>query len=278
MDSKNRLNRLLAGKNRGKNLVRIFNLYQKDLKKKLIIDVGCGYGSLTLDFAKEFKKVHSIEAGQKNVDVTTKRVKEAKLKNVSVHKDNALHIKSTKDKFDVVHLSGVFEWLRAGDLNISASQAQKKFLRNIKNNMKDDAILFSGTENKGFPLFWIQDPHNDRWPLMVLLPERLSDFIFKIFKRKKYVAKIYTYWTLKKMFQKEFKKVDFYVPIPHYQYVYGFADITKPNQIVKECNRVLKTHKLDFRQKVSTYIIKYSAKLRLVKLFTPGFITIARKK
>ncbi|MFW6285747.1 MAG: class I SAM-dependent methyltransferase [Nanoarchaeota archaeon] len=272
-----RLVRLEQGKNRGKNVEQVFKLYKNDFKNLKILDIGCGFGSLTLDFAKEFKKVHSIDAGNKQIETTKKRVKENNLKNVSVHKDNALNLKTTNDKFDIIHLTGVFEWLRAGDLNKSAYQTQNIFLKNIKNNMNDDAILYSGTENKGFPFFWIKDPHNDKWPLMVLLPEKLSDFIFKIFKNRKYTAKIYTYWTLKKMFKKHFKKVDFYIPIPHYQYVFEFADINNRKEIIQKCNKVLKTKKLDFKHKVSVKWIKWTTRFGLIKLFTPGFITVVKK-
>ena len=40
--------------------------------------------------------------------------------------------------------------------------------------MKKDAILYSGTENKLFPYFWIIDPHSSKAPLLAILPEKVS--------------------------------------------------------------------------------------------------------
>lgn len=275
MKYKTRLERLTQGLNRGNNLIKIFSKYKKNLENKNILDVGCGHGSLTIDFSKKFKEVYSIDGGEKEIQITKKRT--SKMKNVIVKLDNALEIKSTSKKFDIIHLSGVFEWLRLGNEKKTANYCQKKFLHNIKKNMKNNSILYSGTENKMFPYFWIRDPHNENWPFLVLLPELISDFVFKIFKKRKYHAKIYSYWTLKKMFCKEFKKVEFFIPIPHYQYVYEFANIHNKSEIILKCNLVLTRKDLDFRMKISTLIIKYSAKIGIVKLLSPGFITIAQK-
>ena len=275
--AKHRLKRLTTGKNRGNNIMPLFKEHITQLDSKKILDVGCGQGSLTLDFAKEYQKVHAIDASKNEVQITTKRVKGKKLTNVTVAQDNALNLQTTKEKYDAVHLSGVFEWLRAGNTKKTPKQVQQGFLKSIKKHMNKEGILYSGTENKLFPYYWIKDPHNDGFPLMVLLPYWLSETIFNLF-GKKYIAKIYSYWTLKKMFKREFKQVDFYVPIPTYHYVYGYGHVNNPKQIVAECKRVLKEKKLDKLQRATTKTIMMTAKLGLIKLFSPGFITVAKGK
>lgn len=272
-----RLKRLIEGKNRGNNIIPIFKLFYKDLSNLKILDVGCGYGSMTLDFAKKFRIVHSIDINDKEIKVTKSRVKKENLSNVRVKKDNALDIKSTKEKFDVIHLTGVFEWLRYGNLSLTSSEAQQLFLNRIKKFMKDkNSILYSATENKLFPYFWIKDPHFRGWPLMVLLPEKVSDFISKLITGENYVPKIYSYWSLKKLFKKHFEEVYFYVPIPDYHFVFAFADINNRKEIIYKCKYVLKNYKLDLIQKITIYWIIWTAYLGLVKLFTPGFIVVAK--
>jgi len=276
MKYKKRINRLIKGSGRGSNLITIFSVYVNNINKKSVLDIGCGFGAITLDFARNFKTVYSIDNGKKQISVTKERVKENKLKNVTVKRDNALNLKTNK-KFDVIHMSGVFEWLKLGKPNKKARYAQNMFLKNIKKHMKDGAILYSGTENKMFPYFWINDPHYKMSPLTVLLPEGFSDWIFKVFRGKRYMPKIYSYWTLRKMFKRHFKKVDFLVPIPHYQYVFEFANINNKKEIIKKCNSALRKYKLDPIQKFTIRWIRFWARLGLIKLFTPGFLTIARK-
>lgn len=271
-----KLNKLIIGKNRGKNLIPIFKKYNSDISNSNILDVGCGYGSLTVDFAKEFKYVHSIDGGDKEIAYSKERVMKENLKNIQIQKDNALKINSTSKKFDIVHLTGVFEWLRVGNKKISASKAQDLFLKNIKSFLKDEnSIMYLSTENRFFPYYSIKDPHSGL-PIVVLFNEKFSDFLFKIF-GKLYLPKIYSYWRLKKKISKEFKFVKFYVPIPHYQYVFEFADINNRNEIVYKCKKILKNQKLSFMDAFTVYWILWSARLYLIKLFTPGFIVIAKK-
>lgn len=277
MKHNKRLLRLLNGKNRGLNVIKVLSKYDKKLKDKTIMDVGCGQGSLTIEFSKKFKKVYSIDASDKEIKITKERITKQGLKNVEATTDNALNIKSTSDKFNFIHLSGVFEWLRAGNPKKTAKECQEQFLKNIKRNMKEGAILYSGTENKLFPYFWLRDPHNKKWPLMVLLSEGISDFINKLLFKKVYLAKIHSYWTFKKMYEKEFKEIEFHVPIPHYQYVYSFANINKPKEIIKQCEYVQNNYQLDFLQKITVSWIKICGRLRLIKLFAPGFLTVAKK-
>ena len=275
MDRNQRLKRLRKGKNRGKNVSEVFKLYHEDLSNKTILDVGCGHGSLTIDFAELFKEVHSIDKGERALNATRKRTEN--YKNVTVREDNALNITTTKKKYDIVHLSGVFEWLRAGNTKKTARQCHEQFLKNIKKNLKDQGILYSGTENLLFPYYWLRDPHNNKWPLLTLLPEKLNDALFKLIYNKKYIARIYSYPSLKKMYKKHYKEVDFYIPIPHYQYVYGFANINDRKNIIKECKKVQSKYKLDLMQKFTVSWIKNTARLGLIKLLTPGFITVAKK-
>ena len=271
-----RLKRLIEGKNRGKNIIKVFKKYFNNLKDKKVLDIGCGYGAIAMEFAKYFKEVHAIDIGKKEISIARKRAKDKNIKNIKFFVDNALDIKTTQDKFDVIHLSGVFEWLRAGNPNLTAEEAQELFLKKIKKFMKEDAILYSGTENKLFPFFWIKDPHTG-YPLLVLLPNKIADFLFKLIGKGKYIPKIHSYWKLKRMFKKEFEQVDFYIPIPHYQYVYEFAYIENRKEIIEKVNKVLRNYKLDKIQKITVWWIKIIAHLGLTKLLTPGFITVASK-
>ena len=87
--------------------VEVYHLSMKvNLKGKIVLDLGCGTGRLTLEFAKKAKKVVGIDFAQALIDTANQEKERRKLHNVEFH-TCALQDLDIKEKFDVVYFGGV---------------------------------------------------------------------------------------------------------------------------------------------------------------------------
>lgn len=88
----------------------------------IVVDIGCGTGGLTLEFAKRAKKVYAIDKNVDAINLTCKNLKrhglEYKVK--TIHKDALKAIKEL-DKFDILMIGG-----SDGDLTSIIEEGYKK--------------------------------------------------------------------------------------------------------------------------------------------------------
>lgn len=278
---KERLNKLKYSLDRGYYVLNILKQYHHDTQNKILIDAGCGFGNLAVVFAKHFKKVYAIDIGKEQIESTLALKRKFNLRNLYVYQGNLLELSSIVDeKVDIVHTSGVFEWLRLANTEQSAKTNQEKFLREVTKVIRNEnSILYVGTENRLFPYFWIKDPHYKGYPFLTILPEKINDIILNIIKKEKYPVKIYSYWGLKSLLSHFFDTVHTYVALPHYQYVYEYSSIDDYKNIVNKSWKLIKyRNDLNYLQEATLYCFLIIGALKLTKIFSPNFIMIASKR
>lgn len=88
----------------------------------VVVDIGCGTGGLTLEFAKRAKKVYAVDKNAKALDLTLKNLKKHSLD----HKVNIIHkdaLEALKDvsEFDILMIGG-----SGGDLPLIIEEGYKK--------------------------------------------------------------------------------------------------------------------------------------------------------
>jgi len=79
----------------------------------VVLEIGCGTGGLTSEFAKRAKKVYSIDKNPKAISLTSKNLKLQKLdKKVELIPGDALDVVDKIPKFDILMVGG-----SSGDLS-----------------------------------------------------------------------------------------------------------------------------------------------------------------
>jgi len=119
-----------------------FNYESKKLNKILrthlnnnerALDIGCGNGRYTEEFAKIFDKVIGIDLSKKQI---IKNEQKNKLSNVEYLNENFIDVDNNKlQKFDFIFVGDIFMYIDANDVN--------KIFKSLLNLLKKDGILIA---------------------------------------------------------------------------------------------------------------------------------------
>jgi 2-polyprenyl-3-methyl-5-hydroxy-6-metoxy-1,4-benzoquinol methylase len=174
-----------------------------DLKKKNILDIGCGNGFYTLEFARIADFVTGIDINNKSIEQAISLSKEENIFNV-VFKCSDIDKLNFNNKFDIITLVEVLEHLPDMQSVLTKTNAW----------LKDDGILILFVPNKLFPFETHGLNISGRsisssigFPFLSWAPEWM---------RKRVVGeKIFTVTSLKKTLSRSqfnIKTVDFFFP------------------------------------------------------------------
>lgn len=114
------------------DFLNIINQYKENIKKKIILDLGCGFGASSIILSKLAKKVYAIDLTSVAVKNAKKNLKINKIKNVNTKQMDAEFLQFNKNFFDFVFSWGV----------IHHSHNPKKILKNVRDKLKKNGYCF----------------------------------------------------------------------------------------------------------------------------------------
>ena len=114
------------------DFLKIIKKYKKNIKNKIVLDLGCGMGSSSIILSKIAKKIFSIDLTEIAVKHAKKNFILNKIKNVQITVMDAEKMKFKKNFFDFVFSWGV----------IHHSQNPNKIFKNIFRVLKNDGSGF----------------------------------------------------------------------------------------------------------------------------------------
>lgn len=106
-----------------KEEVRCLVMCKSNIKSSdTVLEIGCGTGGLTLEFARRCKKVYSVDKNPDAISLTSQNLKKHSLENkVELFESEALDIINKIDNFDVLMIGG-----SGGDLPEILEKCSKK--------------------------------------------------------------------------------------------------------------------------------------------------------
>jgi len=88
----------------------------------IVVDIGCGTGGLTLEFAERARKVYAVDKNINAVNLTLENLKKHGLEHkVSIVKNDALSALKEIDRFDILMIGG-----SGGDLPLIIEEGYRK--------------------------------------------------------------------------------------------------------------------------------------------------------
>lgn len=114
------------------DFIEIINKYKEKIKNKIVLDLGCGFGSSSIILSKIAKKIFSIDLTKLAVDNAKINFLLNKIKNIKIIKMDAEKMKFNSKFFDFVFSWGV----------IHHSQNPNKIFKNIFRVLKNKGCGF----------------------------------------------------------------------------------------------------------------------------------------
>jgi SAM-dependent methyltransferase len=158
------------------------------------LDVGSGSGVIAEGLATAFDRVVALERDARWCQFIERRLVQDGYRNVDVVCGDALNVPLERDRFDLVVVNGVLEWVAEGDRQGSPWEVQRAFLTRLRDSLRTDGTIGIAIENR-FCLshFFGLTPHGEP-PYTVILPRRLADGISRRERGVPYRTWIYGPW------------------------------------------------------------------------------------
>ena len=243
-----------------------------------VLEIGCGYGSLTLELAKISNEVHAVDAVYQSLLFTKHRIINEKISNVKLFQSDIFEtedfLKSFNDgSYDLIVINGVLEWVGSGSKKGNPKDYQKQFLAECSKKLKENGLLFLSIENRYYPGWISRDPHS-KLPFTAIAPRVIAHIISWLLTRKSYRTYIYGYRSLIKLMKESglFLDSKFYV----------YHSYRRPTLLFQDnsnyARQLLKLIPSDLLSVKWRFFIKFGINYKLMDKFIPTFTHVYVKK
>ena len=264
---------------------KIFNIGRSDWrflpeinKDSIILDFGCGYGTMSDPLSYMAKKVYAVDATFEQIEFTTMRMEKQGIKNAFCLCADIKTLPFPDKIFDVIVMVGVLEWLATGNTQGQPEEMQLEALRILCRKLKTDGQLIFGIENRmSYKYFLGKREEHVAVRLVALLPRCIADLYVRLRKGIPYRTYTYTKMGYDALLKKAgFIRSSYFVPLPFYH---------NPDHILPLCRNNQGSFNSCFENlNFGTETKKILTRLGIIRLFnkllpyfTSSFFVIANK-
>lgn len=238
-----------------------------------VLDLGAGYGGLSLAIADTGAHVDSVEWVMEKLVFLRSLARQRGLENINCIKADCKTLPYAPETFTKIIMNGFLEWIPLEFLEMKPKNAQIRVLQKCHDLLKDSGRLFIGIENRcWYPYFLgYHDPHERRLRFVTILPRCIANIISYVWRGKPYRTHIYTSRGYKKLLHSVgFKDVQVYGVMPSYVEPDTIVEEHSLNNYFADC---FHKGKMTIKKLVKCMVLH----LGLSKFFVHSFILVARK-
>lgn len=267
---------------RGKMMLDFLRKEAGSLSGKSVLDLGCGYGGISMVLKESALKVCSLDMDIARLFRLEGRLSKSGVRGVFAVCSDVSELPFAGNSFDLVILNGVLEWAGYGKQE-DPFLLQRKALREAFRVLKKGGKLYLAIENRFYPFNILKDPHV-RLPLVAVLPFKLSNMISRLLSGRPYRTPLYSYHGLKRMVEEAgFHGARFYSGLLSYQYpsvVMNLDTVRKDLLTGEDIARISYDYKrlgLGRFLAVKVIFLKLILLFNVAKMFTHNFIVLSEK-
>lgn len=197
-------------------------------REAVVLDVGSGYGNVTIPLARYYQRVVAVDASRELLEFSRLRSQAEGVNNIDhVHVEPLYHcnLPFKQKSFDVIVLNGVWEWAAHGSDDLDPQETQERVLQYLATLLKDDGVFCIGIENRLFPGWIRRDPHSKlKWT--TILPRPIAHWLARRHGLSRgYQTYIYSAYGYRRLLGRAgFGNLRFYYPYTSYrdpEYIYS---------------------------------------------------------
>jgi len=248
-------------------------------RESCVLDLGCGWGAVTIALARNCKKVIALDTTKETLGFLKIRAEQEGVSNLNFARIDPLdyiRLPLRSESFDAVIMNGVLEWVGTERRQKSPECIQQELLQEIKKILKPNGYLYIGIENRyGFHYFLGSKDNHSGLRFTSVLPRGLANLWSKVLTGKDYRTYTHSYHGLQRMLTGAgFSQVDFYLPLKSYRDPYYIIPLEG-----RECLQYYLRNLMSGRE-IKYYLYRYGLQLfsffHIEKHFVPDFCVICK--
>jgi O-antigen/teichoic acid export membrane protein/SAM-dependent methyltransferase len=191
-----------------------------------LLDLGCGYGGLSIAWARGGRRAVAVDANPQNVATLACRLRAgvAAPGDVTPLVGSALALPLAGGSVDMALMIGVVEWLGYSDRTAPVWDVQRRGLRETGRVLRPGGRLVIGTKNRLFPRYFWRDGQSGK-PLVNALPEGAARGLASRAWRLAVRGRVYSLWGWRRLVASAGLAIErVFVPVYNYQFPLLLAD------------------------------------------------------
>jgi SAM-dependent methyltransferase len=253
-----------------------------------LLDLGCGYGGLSIHAARHGANVVAVDTSDHKVAVLKQRLREEPSPisgSIEVFKGAATMLPLDSATFDRAVTLGVIEWVGLTTAGPDPRALQVRALSEIARVLKPGGTYVLGTKNRWYPVFMLREPQL-RWPLVDFLPRRAARLLARRLYGQDYRTYVHSLGGWRSMLHEAgFRTVRALLPAYSYQFPLDLWPINEHGHdlrqslreaeawIPPEYLRLVERDHPPHKQSIMQLVLR----ARLHRLIWPNFLLLAQR-
>lgn len=190
-----------------------------DFQDKVVADLGCGYGTVSIPLASRAKSIISVDACQERLRFLSMVARFRGIRNICPIHGDVLDLPLKGSKVDAIILFGLLEYVATWGNNQECPETlQTRFLSQLRDYLSVGGELWIGIENRLNPLYFTGRTHHGDVAFTPLMPRKIADILTYALKRTTYRTYTYSKQGYRRILERAgYSDINFYYPFPDYK-------------------------------------------------------------
>ncbi|MDI4650296.1 class I SAM-dependent methyltransferase [Cohnella hashimotonis] len=245
-----------------------------------ILDIGAGWGTLSVALARNFKHVVALEGTKDRLEFARIRAEQEGISNLTtVHADFFKH-PFQNGQFDLVSFNGVLEWVGMGSKSENPRNRQVEALKLAYELLKEGGYLYIGIENAYGLKYLLGDPDDHTGVKYITYLERQEANLLNQ-KQNGMDYRTFTYnmdGYINLLHEASFSNVEFFCPYPDYKRIESLHNLSNTNVTKFQLDIMRASSPRDERKERAIDIGYLLNGFDTMKQFTNSYSILARKR